>query len=89
VTAPLLSPSDAVNLLARTLTIHPARAQQLLHASGITLAPGLPGTPPRYSRLAVHSLAQLTARHRVPVGGGPHIGFEAELDYRDGQDRDL
>jgi hypothetical protein len=84
--APLLSASDAVDLLANTLTIHPTRAQALLHASGITLAPGLPGTPPQYSRLAVHSLAQLATRHGVPVGGGPAIGFEAELDYRDGQD---
>ena len=87
---PLLSPADAVNLLADTLTIHPTRAQELLDGSGITpAAPGPPDTPPRYSSIAVRSLAQLGARHGVPVGGGPHIGFEAELDYRDNQDGDL
>jgi hypothetical protein len=84
--SPLLTPYQAVDLLARTLTIHPARAEQLLHGSGITLAPGLPGTPPRYSRVAVRSLAQLGTRHGVPVGEGPDIGIEAELDYLDGQD---
>jgi hypothetical protein len=82
----LLTPYQAVNLIAKALTIHPARAEQLLHASGITLAPGLPGTPPRYSSLAVRSLAQLGTRHGVPVGEGPDIGIEAELDYLDGQD---
>jgi hypothetical protein len=87
--SPLLTPYQAVDLLARTLTIHPARAETLLHGSGITLAPGLPGTQPRYSSLAVRSLAQLGARHGVPVGGGPDIGFEAELDHFDEQDRDL
>lgn len=84
--APLLSASDAVNLLANTLTIHPARAQALLHASGITPI-RRPGTPLlAYSRIAVDSLAQLGTKYGVPVGEGPHIGFEAELDYLDGQD---
>ena len=84
--APLFTRTDAVNLLARTLTIHPTRAQALLDGSGITPAPGPAGTPPRYSSIAVRSLAQLGARHGVPVGQGPAIGFEAELDYFDGQD---
>jgi hypothetical protein len=79
--SPLLTPYQAVTLIAKALTIHPARAEQLLHASGITLAPGLPGTTPRYSNVAVRSPAQLGARHGVPVGGGPDIGAEADLGY--------
>jgi hypothetical protein len=81
VTPPLLTPYQAVDLLARTLTIHPARAQALLQASGITPI-RRPGTPLlAYSRIAVDSLAQLGTRYGVPVGGGPDIGAEADLGY--------
>lgn len=82
----LIRPDAAMRLLAATLNVSETRATALLSTSGIP-------TQQIFGRTVMHR-ADVTAytRHlaqqtrRVPVGGGPDIGYEAELGYWTEQD---
>jgi hypothetical protein len=87
----LIAIDRAVTVLANELAIPAIDAIPLLILSGIpTFNLALPGGRKRVrvNRADVIAYARHLAKQaqQVPVGGGPDIGYEADRDYRDGQD---
>ncbi|MFB4275813.1 hypothetical protein ACBJ59_11010 [Nonomuraea sp. MTCD27] len=76
----------ALAVLADQLAIPTAHAIPLLICSGIPTV-RINGRV-RLARADVTAYAAHLAQQtrRAPVGGGPHIGYEADREFRDGQD---